>query len=154
MIEIIQLKDRPDLAAICAKWNHKEWGYLTGASEQDIALGLNDIIKSTDGQSARAALWDGELAGFVLLIHSDLESHKHLKPWVASALVAPEFRGRGIATALMTSIEAAAHELGYNEAYLYTDKPDLYRKMAWNNYEELKGDNEGMLILHKQIAQL
>lgn len=153
MIEIITLDDRNDLAATCAKWNHKEWGSLTGATEDESVSALQKIIHSTDGQTARAALWNGELAGFILLIHNDLDSHPHLKPWVASVLVAPEFRGRGIARALMASIEAADHALGYSEAYLYTNKPDLYRKMAWNDFEALTGDYEGMLILHKKIAQ-
>lgn len=153
MIEIITLDDRNDLAATCAKWNHKEWGSLTGATEDESVSALQKIIHSTDGQTARAALWNGELAGFILLIHNDLDSHPHLKPWVASVLVAPEFRGRGIARALMASIEAAAHALGYSEAYLYTNKPDLYRKMAWNDFETFTGDYEGMLILHKKIAQ-
>lgn len=153
MIKIITLEHRKDLAAICAKWNHAEWGQAAGATEDEVVSALQDIIHSTNGQTARAALCNGELAGFVLLIHNDLDTHPHLKPWVASVLVAPEFRGRGIAKALMTSIEAAAGELGYNETYLYTYKPDLYRKMAWSDYEELTGDDEGMLILHKQIAR-
>ncbi len=153
MIEIITLADRPDFAATCAKWNHKEWGYLSGATEDDIVSGLQDIIHSTDRQAARVALWKGELAGFVLLIHNDLDSHPHLKPWVASLLVAPDYRGRGIAKALMAAIESAAQKLGYTEAYLYTDKPDLYRKIAWIDFEELKGDDAGMLIMHKEIAR-
>lgn len=154
MIEIITLEDRNDLVATCAKWNHKEWGQVAGATEEQVASALQQIIHSADGQTARAALWNGELAGFVLLIHSDLDSHPHLKPWVASVLVAPAFRGRGVAKALMASIEAAAQELGYGEAYLYTSKPDLYRKMAWDDFETLSGENEGMLILHKKIAQV
>lgn len=153
MIEIITLEHRKDLAAICAKWNHAEWGQAAGPTEEEVASALQDIIHSNDGQAARAALWNGELAGFVLLIHSDLDSHPHLKPWVASVLVATEFRGRGIATALMTAIETAAHDLGYSEVYLYTYKPDLYRKMAWGDFEELTGENEGMLILNKKIAR-
>jgi len=153
MIEIIKLDDRNDLAANCAKWNHKEWGYLSGATEDQIIDGMHELVHATDGQAVRAALWNGELAGFVLLIHNDLDSHPNLKPWVASLLVAPEFRGRGVAKALMVSIEAVAHELGYSEAYLYTDKPDLYRKIAWNDFEELTGDDEGMLILNKKVAR-
>jgi GNAT superfamily N-acetyltransferase len=153
MIEIITLADRADLAATCAKWNHQQWGYLSGATEEDATSGLQDIIHSTDGQAARAALWNGALAGFVLLIHNDLDSHPHLKPWVASLLVAPEYRERGVAKALMAAIEGAARELGYNEAYLYTDKPDLYRKIAWQDFEGLKGEDEGMLIMNKKIAR-
>lgn len=126
---------------------------MSGATEEDIVSGLQEIIHSTDGQAVRAALWNGELAGFVLLIHNDLDSHPHLKPWIASLLVAPEYRGRGVAKALMAAIEGAAHQLGYSEAYLYTDKPDLYRKIAWDDFEELKGDDEGMLIMNKKIAR-
>lgn len=102
---------------------------------------------------ARVALWNEQPAGLALLIHNDLETHPHLKPWVASVFVAPDYRSKGIAKGLVDAIEDAARELGYAEAYLYTDKPDLYRQIGWSDFEHLEGDYAGMLIMKKKIAR-
>ncbi|WP_313011854.1 MULTISPECIES: GNAT family N-acetyltransferase [Brucella] len=111
------------------------------------------MSREDDGQAARVALWNGEPAGLALLIHSDLETHPHLKPWVASVFVAPGHRGKGIAKGLVGAIEDAARQHGYGEAYLYTNKPDLYRQIGWSDYELLDGDYAGMLIMQKKIAR-
>ncbi|KAB2655273.1 GNAT family N-acetyltransferase [Brucella tritici] len=153
MLQIVSLADRPDLIPVCAAWNHAEWGEFTGSSLAQTAEAFSDISREDDGQVARVALWNGQPAGLALLIHSDLETHPHLKPWVASVFVAPDCRGKGIARSLVGAIEDAARELGYAEAYLYTDKPDLYRRIGWSDFEHLEGDYAGMLILEKKIAR-
>lgn len=153
MLEIINLADRPDLIAACATWNFGEWGEFNGGTLEQTISGFHDLVQANDGQIARAALWQGGLAGFALLIDNDLETHPHLKPWVASVFVSPDYRGRGIAKSLVGAIEKTAAELGHGEAYLYTSKPDLYRQIGWLDFEQLDGDYAGMLILNKKIAR-
>ena len=153
MLEIVDLADRADLIAICAQWNHGEWGDFSGSSREEIANAFHDIAQSQDGQAACAALWNSEPAGFALLIHNDLETHPHLKPWVASVFVAPDHRGKGIAKSLVSAVEAVAKQHGYAQAYLYTSKPGLYRQIGWSDLENLEGDYAGMLILRKEIAR-
>ena len=153
MLEIINLADRPDLIAACATWNFGEWGEFHGGTLEQTIAGFHAVVQADDGQIARAALSDGELAGFALLIDNDLETHQHLKPWVASVFVSPDYRGRGIARSLVGAVEKAAAELGHDEAYLYTNKPDLYRQIGWEDFEQLDGDYAGMLILNKKIAR-
>lgn len=153
MLQIVPLADRPDLVPVCAAWNHAEWGEFTGSTPEQTAQAFYDISREDDGQAARVALWNGEPAGLALLIHSDLETHPHLKPWVASVFVAPGHRGKGIAKGLVGAIEDAARQHGYGEAYLYTNKPDLYRQIGWSDFELLDGDYAGMLIMQKKIAR-
>lgn len=153
MLQIVSLADRPDLITVCAAWNHAEWGEFTGSTLEETAKAFSDISCDSDGQAACIALWNGQPAGFSLLIHSDLETHPHLKPWVASVFVAPEYRGRGIARTLVGATEDAAREYGYAEADLYTNKPDLYRQIGWTDFEHIDGDYAGMLILKKTIAR-
>lgn len=153
MLQIASLADRPDLVPICAAWNHAEWGKFSGSTLEQTVKAFNDISREDDGQIARVALWNEQPAGLALLIHNDLETHPHLKPWVASVFVAPDYRSKGIAKGLVGAIEDAARELGYAEAYLYTDKPDLYRQIGWSDFEDLEGDYAGMLIMKKKIAR-
>lgn len=153
MLQIIDLADRPDLIAACATWNFGEWGEFNGGTLEQTIAGFHDLVRTNDGQIARAALSDGELAGFALLIDNDLETHAHLKPWVASVFVSPAYRGRGIAKSLVRAIEKVAAELGHGEAFLYTNKPDLYRQIGWEDCEQLDGDYADMLILNKKIAR-
>ncbi|KAB2790699.1 GNAT family N-acetyltransferase [Brucella anthropi] len=153
MLQIASLADRPDLVPICAAWNHAEWGEFSGSTLEQTVKAFNDISREDDGQIARVALWNEQPAGLALLIHNDLETHPHLKPWVASVFVAPDYRSKGIAKGLVGAIEDAARELGYAEAYLYTDKPDLYRQIGWSDFEDLEGDYAGMLIMKKKIAR-
>lgn len=152
MLEIADLADRSDLIPLCAEWNHGEWGEFSGASIEATATAFHDIAHARDGQAGRVALWNGEAAGFALLIHNDLDTHPHLKPWVASVFVAPAHRGKGIARSLVGAIEDAAARFGYREAYLFTEKPDLYRKIGWRYFEPLDGRYAGMLILRREIA--
>ena len=153
MLQIVPLADRPDLIPVCAAWNHAEWGEFTGSTLEQTAKAFSDISREDDGQAARVALWNGEPTGLILLIHSDLETHPHLKPWVASVFVTPDHRSKGIAKALVDAIEDAAQKHGYGEAYLYTNKPNLYRQIGWNDFEHLEGDYAGMLIMQKKIAR-
>ncbi len=153
MFEIIDLADRPDLIPACATWNFGEWGEFHGGTLEQTVTDFQNLVQANDGQVARIALFDGELAGIALLIDNDLETHPHLKPWVASVFVLPGYRGRGIAKSLVGAIEKAAAELGHGGAYLYTDKPDLYRQIGWVDFEQLDGDYAGMLIMNKKIAR-
>ncbi len=153
MLEIIDLTNRPDLVTACATWNHAEWGKFTGESLEQTIAGFHNLVQANDGQIGCIALNDGELAGFALLIDNDLETHVHLTPWVASVFVLPKHRGKGIAKSLVGAIETAAAELGHAEAYLYTEKPNLYRQIGWSDFELLDGEYAGMLILKKKISR-
>jgi predicted N-acetyltransferase YhbS len=90
-------------------------------------------------------------AGLVLLIDNDLESHPHLKPWLASLFVAPEMRGKGIGTALIRAVENAARDQRHAALYLYTGKAGYYRSLDWQDHEELSGDYDGLMILIRKL---
>ncbi|MBV2145039.1 GNAT family N-acetyltransferase [Falsochrobactrum sp. TDYN1] len=153
MLEIVRLADRPDLIPVCARWNHDEWGHSAGISEQQIDRAFHNIARSDDGQTARVALWDHVPVGLSLLIHNDLETHAHLKPWLASLFVVPAFRGKGIGKGLVAAIEDAAAELGYGQVYLYTRTPVFYQQLGWSTFEELAGDHADMSILRKPLTR-
>ncbi|PWL16201.1 N-acetyltransferase [Falsochrobactrum shanghaiense] len=152
MLKIARLADHPDLIPACARWNHTEWGHSAGFSEQHITDAFHDIAHCSEGQAALIAFWDHHPAGMVLLIHNDLETHSHLKPWLASLFVTADFRGKGIGGSLVTAVEQAGASLGYRQIYLYTGTPAFYQPLGWSKFEELTGDYSDMTILQKQLV--
>jgi predicted acetyltransferase len=50
---------------------------------------------------------------------------------VSGVKVAPEARGRGVATALMTELVSVMIELGYPISALYPSTPGMYRSLGW-----------------------
>lgn len=79
----------------------------------------------------------GNAVGTAALKPHSLKTHRHLGPWLATLWVAPDRRGEGIASALITAIEARAKQLGF--AALYSDTAagsTLLRRRGWKKLAE------------------
>ena len=62
----------------------------------------------------------------------DLDMTTNLEPSVVGLLVGDEHRRRGIATALLKSVEALARDLDYDRLYMSTSVlGDLLERMDW-----------------------
>ncbi len=58
-------------------------------------------------------------------------------PWLASVFVPPEHRKKGIASALVRTVEDAARRFGYSRLYLFTSSaPALYTGLGWRAPEQ------------------
>ena len=127
------------LAAIpsLAQWHQDEWRAITPD------LSLADRIRGFEARARRGgvptavvALVDAKVVGLACLVAADIESHAHLTPWLASVLVAPPFRGRGIGSALAERVAAEATALSVQELFLFTfDKQALYSRLGWSHRE-------------------
>lgn len=70
--------------------------------------------------------------GSASLVKCDLDSHRHLEPWLASLFVATTYRNLGIGRRLIQEIEAIVASQGYQQLYLYTwTRTEYYRKLGW-----------------------
>lgn len=137
MNAVHSMAGRPELIAACAVWWHRQWGAAMGFSPEGAVEAITALTLPGSGQAALIGLVDGQPAGSAFLVHSDLETHSHLKPWLAGLFVLPQFRRGGLGEQLVNAVVAEAHALGYDRMYLYTATPDFYRKRRWQTLETL-----------------
>lgn len=149
-IQIQPLSSFPELVELCAHWNIDAFGESTGWTLKEVITGLQKIIGPGSGEAAFIAHCNGEPAGFVLLIDCDLKSHSHLKPWLASLVVAKAFRRKGIGSALVAAVEAAARHRGDEQLFLFTMTPEYYRPLGWNFFEPLEKHGISFEIMSKK----
>jgi GNAT superfamily N-acetyltransferase len=102
---------------------------------------LETLVDAPRGCETALIAWEGdEPAGVCLLVAHELPPALDLSPWLASLYVVPQFRGRGIARALIGAIEEQARSHGIARLHLYTGEAEgLYAKCGWQVAERLDG---------------
>lgn len=62
-----------------------------------------------------------------------MDTRMDLTPWLAGVFVAPDFRRRGIGSALVERVVQHATQLGVMRLYLYTPTADqVYSRLGWS----------------------
>ena len=73
-------------------------------------------------------------------------------PWLASVFVPPEQRGKGIASALVRTVENVARRFGYASLYLFTASADpLYARLGWRALEQRDYRGERIQVMDKAL---
>jgi predicted N-acetyltransferase YhbS len=120
-----------------AAWWHRQWGEGMGCSLREAHTAIEQLSAQGGRQAALAGLVDGVPAGSVFLVQRDLETHRHLSPWLAGLFVLPRFRQMGLGRLLTAAVVEQATALGYGSIYLYTAISDFYRRQGWATCEEV-----------------
>jgi predicted N-acetyltransferase YhbS len=93
----------------------------------------------------------GTLVGTASLLFDDLEGDPR-NPWLASVFVPAERRGKGIASALVAAIEAAARRFGHPMLYLFTTSAArLYAGLGWRALEQRDFRGEHIQVMDKAL---
>ncbi len=141
-VEFAWLADRPQWVPRLAGLHHAEWSWID--PDWTLAEAQANLEVHTAGTAVpttRIALVNGELAGSVSLLANDHSRIRKWSPWLASLLVLPEVRGRGIGAALVGEAVAIAARLGIERLYLYTDDAAaFYARLGWSMVERLDLD--------------
>jgi N-acetylglutamate synthase-like GNAT family acetyltransferase len=131
--QIESLADHLDAIPMLARLHHAEWHLVTPH------LRVDDRIARFQARTCRGevptsfvAVMDRRVVGVACLVEYDVESRKDLTPWLASVLVVPEYRRRGIGSRLSERVAKEANRLGFAALYLITtDKADFYARLGW-----------------------
>lgn len=96
---------------------------------------------------------DSEVFGTAALRASDLEGREDLTPWLGGVYVLPQFRRRGIASALCAVVEQKARHFGASSLYLFTtDQSKLYRHLGWGFLERIQWHGREGEIMVKRLG--
>jgi GNAT superfamily N-acetyltransferase len=139
-LQIHYLAEHLDTIPTLAGWHHEEWAAITPhLSVADRIAGFRARARRGTIPTGLVAVLGGDIVGLACLVQTDIESHAHLTPWLASVLVAPEHRGRGIASALCERAIDEARALGIPRVYLFTfNKQHLYSRLGWSAVESTR----------------
>ena len=92
-----------------------------------------------------AMLEDDSLIGFCILKDFDLKEYPDITPNICDVMIFDEYRSQGYGTKLVEFARNELKKLGYNKAFLWTDKaPKFYEKLGFTYVQDvLKNDKSG-----------
>src|SRR4029077_18730102 len=138
---------------LLAQWHHEEFGYLNPANTAERYVErLNAALQKSSLPTTFIALQDDALLGSASLVRQTI-THEHLSPWLSSVYVDPQYRGRGIASALVGRVEQAAAAMRCDNIYLFTPSSEkLYASLGCKLMEYAKQKDLKFAIMSKAIS--
>lgn len=135
MLEIYNIKDKPEYIEEVAILTQNEWGSKTNNSEEykaKINKKIDKILSLLDNTSycKLILLEDTTLIGFISIFPEDGDDRRDLTPWYATMFVKKEFRGKGYSKLLNEAILQEAKDRGFEKIYLKTDLVNYYEKFG------------------------
>jgi len=124
------------------QWFEQEWGNVDSPEPEPASLAHPPPLVAVDD--------DYRLLGGIAFTTYPEPQGNQPAVWINALLVAPEFRGRGIARELIYSAEIEAKRLGIAALYVHTDVPGLYQRLGWSLVGHGK---DNVSLLHKVMQE-
>lgn len=137
-MEIRFLNCHPEHAPALARLQVAAWQHLYTNWDEATAL-AEFAAQQKDGTlpTTLIACEGDELLGSVSLIHDDLPGWETLNPWLASLLVLPAQRRRGIGGTLLRAAEGLLVAAGVTTAYLFTEhRQQWFSARGWLHHAD------------------
>lgn len=140
-VDIVHLFEHPALRPAVAQLIHDEfWTTVPGASAAGMAQRLTRADRADRIPLCRVAVHEGRAIGAVNLVESDDDDHPEWTPWLAGMVVAMDWRGRGVGSALVRTLLDDARRLGVTRLYFGTDGPGFYTRLGAVPHEPVRPD--------------
>lgn len=137
---------------IIARWRYDAFFAQDGITFEESRDALRAWMDGLGYETALLAEVDGQPAGSCLFVREEIDPKHDLTPWLAALYVAPEFRNRGIASALVGAIEQHARSVGCGELYLYTITAEpLYAKLRWTVRDRFDSNGEKFVLMARTL---
>ena len=135
--KILRLNDDPALLDRMALWFSEKWGI-------DKSIYLESMRTSLAGDAPvprwYAATDEGWIIAGAGVIENDFHERHDLAPNVCAVYTQPEYRGQGIAGAVLDYICRDMHSAGIDTLYLLTDHIGFYERYGWRFYTMVRSD--------------
>jgi GNAT superfamily N-acetyltransferase len=119
-VQIGDFADHVSYLPRLAEWHYAEFGYLNPSNTLERYVErLSASLQRSDLPKTFIALRGDTLLGSASLVRQTI-THQHLSPWLSSVYVDPQYRGTGIASTLVKTVERAAADTGSEKIYLFT----------------------------------
>jgi GNAT superfamily N-acetyltransferase len=138
---------------IIAKWIYEEWAYaFPMRTLQDIQKGLFGRMNESEMPITLIAHDERGVLGTASLKASDMEILPDLGPWLSSVYVHSDYRGQGVASALVSEIERIARQLGHTRLYVFNPvSQGVFEKLGWQVNRTVQYGGKDLAILVKAI---
>lgn len=149
VMEIVDLKTAPEHIPALARWHHQEW------SELNPGFTLDDRINKMQAYLSDAVIpgtfiakSDSIILGSSALLEYDMDTNRHLSPWLASVYVDEPYRNQGIGTKLVLHAMEVARNASIRNLYLFTpDQAPFYAKLGWTILSEENYRNQMVTVM-------
>lgn len=127
-MEILKIREHPELAERAAQWYHSKWGIPLNAYVESI----DDCLKREKSVPQwYLAMENGEIIGGLGVIENDFHERKDLAPNVCAVYTEKEHRCKGIAGKLLNFVCEDMEKFGIDTLYLLTDHTSFYERYGW-----------------------
>ena len=153
-IKIDYLGHHIHFIAIIAQWHQDEWQHISPSLSTQLRIKMYSAYKNSASiPCCLIALSGNKPAGSASLVSSDMDSHTHLSPWLASVFVHKDFRCQGIARQLIAKCLLNARQTGVKTLSLFTpDKTDFYQNLGWKLIESTLYHGENVDIMSYDLT--
>lgn len=124
---------------VLAPWFAEEWAPYYGPTGRGNAHADLKASSNRDCLPVCLVAFDStdEIVETASLKAESLPSHRHLTPWLAALLVAPNRRGEGIGTTLVAAVEREARRFGCQRLYAASDVlGGLLQRRGWHEIDK------------------
>ncbi len=147
--KIIRLADRPEIKEQAAQWFHEKW-------QIPLEAYLESMEESLSGKGPvpqwYVAVENNRIIGGMGVIENDFHDRKDLAPNVCAVYTEEDWRGRGVAGALLNAVCEDMKQRGIDTLYLLTDHDSFYERYGWEFLCMVQGDGEpelSRMYVHK-----
>lgn len=86
---------------------------------------------------------ENNLIGFLVFKETCLEKYPEYTPWISDVMIFDDYRKKGYGRKMIEKALSTLKELGYDKAYLWTDKAPIFYEKIGFTYEHDVEKNEG-----------
>jgi len=150
------ITNHPQHIPLIAQWHQTQWQHISPHMTTESRIRQYSQYSNIAAiPSCILALANGAPVGSASLVESDMETHAHLKPWLASVFVDKQYRRQGIATQLIQRCIDNAGHVGVETLYLFTpDKANFYQKRGWKLIESCPYNGERVDIMAYDVKNM